>query len=109
MSSYRYMRLLVMFDLPTNTVNDIRHYANFRKFLLKDGFFMLQYSIYVKICTNKDSADLQVKRITKNNPPQGAIRTLILTEKQYESMNIIIGSKNKYDDKIGDKKFIIFD
>jgi len=103
------MRLIVMFDLPTNTIIDIKNYNNFRKFLIKNGFFMLQYSIYVKICTNKDSADLQVNKIIKNKPPQGAIRTLILTEKQYEGMNIIIGTKSKQDEKIGSKKFIIFE
>ena len=107
--SYRFMRLLVMFDLPTNTTADIKNYSNFRKFLIKNGFFMLQYSIYVKICTNKDSADLQVNKIIKNKPPQGAIRTLILTEKQYESMNIIIGTRTKQEEKIGTKKFIVFE
>ncbi len=98
-----------MFDLPTNTSNDIRNYNNFRKFLIKNGYFMLQFSIYVKICTNKDSADLQVNKIIKHKPPQGFIRTLILTEKQYESMTIISGSSSKQDEKIGNKKFIIFD
>ncbi len=98
-----------MFDLPTNTAVDIRNYNNFRKFLIKEGFYMLQYSIYVKICTNKDSADLEVNKIIKNRPPQGAIRTLILTEKQYSDMNIIIGGSKKEDEKIGIKKLIIFD
>ncbi len=107
--NYRFMRLLVMFDLPTNTAVDIRNYNNFRKFLIKEGFYMLQYSIYVKICTNKDSADLEVNKIIKNRPPQGAIRTLILTEKQYSDMNIIIGGSKKEDEKIGIKKLIIFD
>lgn len=107
--NYRFMRLLVMFDLPTNTALDIRNYNNFRKFLIKEGFYMLQYSIYVKICTNKDSADLEVNKIIKNKPPQGAIRTLILTEKQYSDMNIIIGGSKKEDEKIGIRKLIIFD
>lgn len=107
--NYRFMRLIVMFDLPTKTIIDIKNYNNFRKFLIKNGFYMLQYSIYVKICTNKDSADLQVIKIIKNKPPQGYIRTLILTEKQYENMNIIIGSRSKQDEKIGDRKFIIFE
>ncbi len=98
-----------MFDLPTNTALDIRNYNNFRKFLIKEGFYMLQYSIYVKICTNKDSADLEVNKIIKNKPPQGAIRTLILTEKQYSDMNIIIGGSKKEDEKIGIRKLIIFD
>ena len=36
--SYRYMRILVFFDLPVTTAEDRRVYQSFRKYLIKNGF-----------------------------------------------------------------------
>ena len=50
--SYRYMRILVFFDLPVTTEDDRRVYRTFRKYLIKSGFLMLQESVYCKLAQN---------------------------------------------------------
>ena len=98
------MRLLIMFDLPMNTKSEQREYREFRQFLLENGFLMLQYSIY----TNQTMADNYIKKIEKVLPSDGAIRGLIITEKQYEKMKIFLGQKSKVESIITDKKLIVF-
>lgn len=102
------MRLLIMFDLPMETNSEKRDYREFRQFLIKNGFLMLQYSVYVRICTNQEMANNYIKKIEKNLPSDGAIRGLIITEKQYEKMKIFLGKKSKNESIITDKKMIIF-
>ena len=55
--NYRYMRVIVFFDLPTETAEDKKEYRNFRKFLIKKGFLMLQESVYCKLALNMTVAD----------------------------------------------------
>lgn len=102
------MRLLIMFDLPMDTNSEKRDYREFRQFLIKNGFLMLQYSVYARICTNQEMANNYMKKIEKNLPSDGAIRGLIITEKQYEKMKIFLGKKSKNESIITDKKMIIF-
>ncbi|WP_367369712.1 CRISPR-associated endonuclease Cas2 [Pediococcus parvulus] len=85
------MRLMVMFDLPVETSKDRRNYRKFRKALLNEGFLMVQFSIYVRVCVNKKSAHLMEKRIATYAPADGLIQSLMVTEKQYNSMNFIVG------------------
>ncbi|WPC16987.1 CRISPR-associated endonuclease Cas2 [Pediococcus inopinatus] len=89
------MRLMVMFDLPVETSKDRRNYRKFRKALLNEGFLMIQYSIYVRVCVDKKSANLMEKRIATFSPPDGLIQTLMVTEKQYNSMIFITGEFKK--------------
>lgn len=102
------MRLLIMFDLPMENNSEKREYQSFRKFLLENGFLMLQYSIYVRICTNQSMANSYLNRINNNLPSDGNIRGLIITEKQYEKMKIFLGNKSKNEKIITDKRLIIF-
>ena len=102
------MRLLVMFDLPMDSNIEKQEYRYFRKFLIENGFLMLQYSIYVRICTNQDMADNYMIKIEKNIPTDGSIRGLIITEKQYEKMKIFLGDKSKNEKLITSKRMIIF-
>lgn len=98
----RAMRLLVFFDLPNGTKKERKHYAIFRKFLIKHGFSMLQFSVYERITRNHDDCEKYISMIELNKPPQGDIRCLRVTEKQYESIKLIIGSnegKNDYSDE----------
>ena len=54
---YRIMRLMVMFDLPTDTSQQRKQYRQFRKKLLNEGFIMIQYSVYVRVCTTRSAAE----------------------------------------------------
>ena len=48
------MRVVVFFDLPTETAEERRDYRRFRAALLKNGFFMMQESVYSKIILNSN-------------------------------------------------------
>ncbi|MBO6203249.1 MAG: CRISPR-associated endonuclease Cas2 [Selenomonas sp.] len=91
--SYRFMRILVFFDLPTETANDRRNYRKFRKDLLKNGFFMMQESVYCRMVLNKTSEKTVVDNICRMRPPQGLVQVLTVTEKQFANMRYITGEK----------------
>ena len=109
MSSYevRFMRLMVFFDLPTASKKDRKEYSLFRKFLVKNGFMMIQFSIYVRICKGMDMVQKYEKYVQDNLPKKGNVRTLIVTNSQYERMNILLGNK-KIEEKIGSKQLLLF-
>lgn len=92
--SYRYMRMLLFFDLPMITNEEKRNYIKFRKHLIKNGFFMLQESVYCKLVLNPTVANSVMKNLEENKPPQGLIQMLIITEKQYEKMIILLGESS---------------
>ena len=81
-----FMRLIVIFDLPTETKADVRVYRKFVKFLTNDGFLRIQYSVYCKLCINSDSAKTAAKRLMNNSPSNGDVRYLIITELQYQNI-----------------------
>lgn len=85
------MRILVMFDLPVGTAGERREYARFRKYLIKNGYLMMQESIYCKLAQNSSVADALVDNLRKNKPDSGLVQVLKITEKQYEKMEFIVG------------------
>ncbi|MCI5723790.1 MAG: CRISPR-associated endonuclease Cas2 [Erysipelotrichaceae bacterium] len=99
------MRVIVFFDLPVTTVQGLRAYTKFRKFLIKDGFFMMQESVYSKLAQNQLAANALISHIKKNSPDEGLIQILTITEKQYSNIEMIIGSKKG--DVINDSKRIV--
>lgn len=89
--SYRYMRIIVMFDLPTLNSIDMKNYRIFRKFLVKNGFMMMQESVYSKIALNQSMANLIANKVRDNKPPKGLVQMFIITEKQFSRMEILVG------------------
>lgn len=94
-SGYRSMWIVVMFDLPTDTKKARKQYSLFRKLLLEDGFDMMQYSIYSRHCTSEEKANVHIRRIEQNIPPDGEVRILSITDKQFEKMRIFWGKMRK--------------
>lgn len=93
---YLAVRVICIFDLPVVTANDKRAYRTFRKFLIKNGFEMLQYSVYIRTCPNRSYASKFYNRIKQNTPKKGDIKLLSITEKQYEDMvSIVCRDKGK--------------
>ncbi len=80
-----------MYDLPTQTFRDKRNYQLFHKFLIKDGYDMLQYSLYSRICNSQVVAEKHISRLRMNLPESGNVRLLQVTEKQYTSMEFLVG------------------
>lgn len=91
------MRILVFFDLPVITAKEKKTAAKFRRFLLKDGYHMMQWSVYSRICNGMDAVATHQSRLKQNLPSKGSVRVLTLTEKQYESIEILVGKKT-FDD-----------
>lgn len=85
------MRVLVFFDLPVKTKKDRREYTRFRRFLVKNGFIMLQESVYSKLALNQTVANGISDSVKKNKPTAGLVQMLIVTEKQYSKMEIVVG------------------
>lgn len=94
-SEYRIMWVLVFFDLPTETKKDRKIYSEFRKKLLKDGFSMFQFSIYVRHCASSENAQVHVKRVKSCLPEKGHIVIMKITDKQFGDMEIFYGKKEK--------------
>ncbi|MFV0559317.1 MAG: CRISPR-associated endonuclease Cas2 [Enterococcus sp.] len=92
--SYRYMRMIVMFDMPTQTADEKKAYRKFRKFLLSEGFIMHQYSVYSKIVLNGTASKAMQARLKQNNPKKGLITLLSVTEKQFARMIYLSGDKD---------------
>ena len=87
----RVMRTIVFFDLPNIYANDKRNYLKFRKYLLNEGFIMMQESVYTKLALNNSQSNALVERLRKNAPKKGFIQVLTITEKQYSQIENIIG------------------
>lgn len=89
--SYRFMRVIVFFDLPVETSGERRAYTKFRKFLIKNGFIMMQNSVYSKLTLNMTVADSVMKKVREESPDKGIIQMLAVTEKQYSKMEYVLG------------------
>lgn len=103
----RFMRLIVFFDLPTKTKRDKKAYTVFRRYLLKDGFVMLQFSVYSRVCKGLDSVESHLRYLKAILPTKGNIRMLQVTEKQYVRMEILLGSVKKSEKNAG-KQLLLF-
>ena len=97
---HKFMRILVFFDLPVKTKPQRRKATQFRNFLIKDGYYMVQFSVYARVCNGNDMVELHKKRLKANVPDDGSIRVLVITEKQYENVEILLGRKSKYEKPI---------
>ncbi len=103
----KYMKLLCMFDLPVDTSDQQRAYRKFRKDIMSEGFIMIQYSVYVRTCPNRQFANQMEKRLKKIIPKEGNIRLLTITEKQYEDMKLLVGSKKLTEEVLSVERMII--
>lgn len=90
----RIVRTIVFFDLPNIYAKDKRNYLRFRKYLLEEGFIMMQESVYSKLVLNNNQSELLLSRLRKNAPKKGLIQVLTITEQQYSKIEYIIGESN---------------
>ncbi len=90
-SEYQIMWIFVFFDLPTETRSERKKYTEFRNLLLRDGFTMFQFSIYLRHCPSRENADVHVKRVKKWLPKEGHIGILLVTDKQFGQMELFRG------------------
>ncbi|SDL44848.1 CRISPR-associated protein Cas2 [Streptococcus equinus] len=88
------MRMILMFDMPTETVEERKAYRKFRKFLLSEGFIMHQFSVYSKLLLNNSANKAMIDRLQANNPKKGSITLLTVTEKQFARMIYLNGERD---------------
>lgn len=88
-----------MFDLPVDTRQARRAYAQFRKALLKDGFTRMQYSVYIRHCASEENLDVHEARVQAALPDDGEVRLLGITDKQFGRMRIFWGKLRKPPEK----------
>lgn len=91
----RYMRLIVFFDLPVQTPRQRKSYARFRHFLEKNGYLMMQESVYSKLALTDRIAAGLVLKLKENRPPEGLVQVLKITERQYSTIDCIVGAARK--------------
>lgn len=101
------MWLFVFFDLPTLTKAERVTAMKFRNFLLKDGYMMIQLSVYARICNGNDQTDKHLRRLQGKLPGKGSIRALQITDKQYERAKILLGNRQK-NEKTGTNQLVLF-
>ena len=94
-SPYQAVWLVALFDLPTDTPEARKAYSDFRKSLLKDGFDMLQYSVYGRYCGSEEKAKVHRRRISNHLPPDGEVRVVTLTDVQFGRMEIFHGKQRR--------------
>lgn len=95
LNAYSIMWLYVMFDLPTETKSQRRDAARFRKNLMKDGFGMHQYSVYIRHCASGEQANVHITRVKGFVPDEGLVSILRVTDKQYGDTIQFVGRKRK--------------
>lgn len=92
---FRSVWIVAMFDLPTDTKLARKHYTQFRKMLLKDGFGMMQYSVYIRHCASEENATVHFERVKGSLPPDGEVRLIQITDKQFGRMEVFYGKRRK--------------
>jgi CRISPR-associated protein Cas2 len=104
----RFMRMMVFFDLPMITKAERRAYTLFRRFLLNDGYDMIQFSIYGRILNGHDAEDKHMKRLIAHLPPEGSVRVLTVTEKQFASMKMLVGLPLFQEKQVNSNQMLLF-
>jgi CRISPR-associated protein Cas2 len=95
LSEYRAMWLFAMFDLPVGTAQARHEYTRFRKALLKEGFLMLQFSVYARYCQNEERSEAFRRRLRGALPPDGEVRLISITDRQFGKMEVFAGKKRR--------------
>jgi CRISPR-associated protein Cas2 len=99
---------MVFFDLPMVTKSEKRAYTLFRRFLLNDGYDMMQYSVYGRILNGVDAEQKHMQRLVQNLPPEGSVRVLSVTEKQFASMKLLVGMPLFQEKKVSAQQVLQF-
>lgn len=99
LSAFRPMWLMAMFDLPVVEAEERRAYVRFRKALLKDGFMMLQFSVYARYLRSEEAADAHRRMVRRAIPPRGEVRLIAVTDHQFAKMEVFYGRKPRAPEK----------
>ena len=107
-SLYKQVRVLILYDLPMTEIEDKKEYSKFRRDILKLGCYIVQFSVYAKVIKNEIYYKSFIDKLKKILPTKGEIRVIKITEKQYEDMMFLNGSKNNYEKRISNDNLVVF-
>lgn len=93
----RLMRVMVFFDLPVKSKLQRTAATRFRNFLLSDGYHMVQFSVYARVCAGPDAVETHRRRVLSALPPAGSVRMIVITERQYSNIEILVGKATVHD------------
>lgn len=102
------MRIIVFFDLPVVKKRERKVYAQFRRFLLNDGYDMVQFSVYSRLCNGTDMTEKHLRRLNDSLPTKGSVRCLTVTEKQYAEMKFLVGKPTVKEQRITTNQLSLF-
>ena len=102
------MRMVVMFDLPVETREQRKIATKFRKYLLDEGYVMMQFSVYYRICNGKDMVNKYLLRLEDHVPEKGSVRLITLTEKQFSEMKVLVGGVSPIEEKLDSSNLSVF-
>lgn len=105
---YKQMRLILIYDLPTVEEEDRKIYQRFSKDIKKMGFSMLQFSVYTKVLQNDTAYNQNIIRLNRIIPKKGSIIVFKVTEKQFQDMKYLTGTRNRYEAIVGGRELVIF-
>lgn len=88
-----------MFDLPVDSKAARREYTRFVKHLKRDGFTRMQFSVYARHSASKENAAAHIARVKAYLPPDGEVRIVTITDKQFERMNVFWGKTRRRPEK----------
>lgn len=94
-NAYRIMWVLVFFDLPTETKKERRVAQQFRQYMIKDGFAMFQFSIYMRHCASRENALVHINRVKSHLPEKGHVGIMQITDKQFGDIELFYCAKKK--------------
>lgn len=104
--SYRFMRMIVMFDLPSESAEEKRNYRRFRKALITNGFYMMQESVYTRMLITPSAQLSALEAVRRNKPQDGVVQVMTVTEKQFSKMEYIVG-EHRSETLDSDKRLVI--
>ena len=102
----RYVWLMVFFDLPVKSKKQRSVATKFRKFLVDDGYIMLQYSVYTRICRGQEAVIKHTGRLAKSLPQEGSVRSLQVTDAQYARMKTLVGTR-RAEENLGTEQMVL--
>ena len=100
------MRILVILS-PTGKWGTKTEFTNLRKFLISDGYLRIAPEVFMRIVPNRKTAEKHYRRLADHSPHTGTVRVLWLTEKQYNSMQLLASEYDYQEEMVGTRSHIM--
>ncbi len=108
MTSYKEVRIIILYDLPMSDTINRKHYTKFRREILSLGCYLVQYSVYAKVLKNEIYYNSFITKLKQVMPEKGEVRVIKVTEKQYENMIFLSGAQNNHEKKVSNNNIVTF-